>query len=30
VTKIGCHLRMNLIGMACPRSGEFFAIEASH
>lgn len=24
------HLRMNVIGMVCPRTGEFFAIEASH
>lgn len=23
-------MRMNVIGMACPRSGEFFAIEATH
>jgi transposase len=30
VTKNGGHLRMNVIGMVCPRSGEFFAIEASH
>jgi len=29
VTKNGGHLRMNVIGMVCPRSGEFFAIEAS-
>ena len=27
VTKNGGHLRMNVIGMVCPRSGEFFAIE---
>jgi hypothetical protein len=30
VTQNGGHLRMNVIGMVCPRSGEFFAIEASH
>ena len=30
VTKNGGHLRINVIGMVCPRSGEFFAIEASH
>ena len=30
VTKNGGHLRMNVIGMVCPRSGQFFAIEASH
>jgi hypothetical protein len=29
VTKNGGHLRMNVIGMVCPRSGQFFAIEAS-
>jgi transposase len=29
-TKNGNHLRMNAIGMVCPRTGEFFAIEASH
>ena len=27
-TKNGDHLRMNVIGMVCPRSGQFFAIEA--
>lgn len=26
----GDHIRMNVLGMVCPRSGEFFAIEASH
>lgn len=26
VTKTGGHLRMNVMGMLCPRSGEFFAI----
>lgn len=30
VTKNGGHLRMNVIGMVCPRTGELFAIEASH
>jgi len=30
VTKNGDHLRMNVIGMVCPRTGEFFAIETSH
>jgi transposase len=30
VTKNGDHLRMNVIGMVCPRTGEFFGIEASH
>ena len=30
VTKNGDHLRMNVMGMVCPRTGEFFAIEASH
>jgi transposase len=30
VTRNGGHLRMNVIGMVCPRNGEFFAIEASH
>ena len=25
-----CNLLLNGIGMVCPRSGEFFAIEASH
>ena len=30
VTKNGDHLRINVIGMVCPRTGEFFAIEASH
>lgn len=29
-TKNGDHLRMNVMGMVCPRTGEFFAIEASH
>lgn len=30
VTHNGDHLRMNVIGMVCPRTGEFFVIEASH
>jgi len=30
LTKNGDHLRMNVMGMVCPRTGEFFAIEASH
>lgn len=30
VIKNGDHLRMNVIGMVCPRTGQFFAIEASH
>jgi hypothetical protein len=30
VTQNGGHLRMNVIGMVCPRTGQFFAIEASH
>jgi len=30
VTKNGGHLRMNVIGIVCPRTGQFFAIEASH
>jgi transposase len=29
-TKNGDHIRMNVIGLVCPRTGEFFAIEASH
>jgi transposase len=29
-TKNGGHLRMDVIGMVCPRTGRFFAIEASH
>ena len=29
-TKNGDHLRLNVMGMVCPRTGEFFAIEASH
>ena len=30
MTQNGGHLRMNVIGMVCPRTGQFFAIEASH
>ncbi len=30
ITKNGDHLRMDVVGMVCPRSGEFFAIEASY
>ncbi len=30
VTKNGDHVRLSAIGMVCPRTGEFFAIEASH
>jgi transposase len=30
VVKNGDHLRMNVMGMVCPRTGEFFAIESSH
>jgi len=30
VTRNGDHIRMNVIGMVCPRTGQFFAIEASH
>lgn len=26
----GDHLRLNILGTVCPRTGEFFAIEASH
>ena len=29
-TKNGDHIRMNVIGMVCPRTGEFFAIEATN
>ena len=29
-TRNGDHLRMNVMGMVCPRTGEFFAIEVSH
>jgi transposase len=30
VTHNGDHIRLNILGTVCPRSGEFFAIEASH
>lgn len=30
VTRNGWHLRMNVCGMVCPRTGEFFALEFSH
>lgn len=30
ITKNGDHMRMNVMGMVCPRTGEFFAIETSH
>ena len=30
VTKNGDHLRMNVMGMVCPRTGQFFATETSH
>jgi len=30
VTKNGDHLRMNVMGIICPRTGEFFALETSH
>ena len=30
ITKNGDHIRMNVMGMVCPRSGDFFAIETSH
>jgi transposase len=29
-TRNGDHIRMNVMGMVCPRTGEFFAIETSH
>jgi len=29
-TKNGDHIRMNTLGTVCPRTGEFFAIEATH
>jgi len=29
-TRNGDHVRLSVIGMVCPRTGEFFAIEASH
>lgn len=30
VTRNGDHVRMNVSGMVCPRTGEFFALEMSH
>ena len=30
ITKNGDHVRLSVVGMVCPRTGEFFAIEASH
>ena len=30
VTRNGDHLRMNVVGMICPRTGQFFALEMSH
>ena len=30
VARNGDHIRMNVLGTVCPRTGEFFAIEASH
>lgn len=30
VVRNGDHIRMNVLGMVAPRTGEFFAIEASH
>ena len=30
VTKNGDHIRMNVAGMVCPRTGEFFALQMSH
>ncbi len=30
VTKNGDHVRMNVTGMVCPRTGQFFALEFSH
>jgi len=30
VTKNGGHLRMNVTGMVCPRTGAFYALEFSH
>jgi putative transposase len=30
VTKNGDHLRMNVTGMVCPRTGEFYALEFTH
>ena len=30
ITKNGDHIRMNVTGMICPRTGEFYALEFSH
>jgi transposase len=30
VTRNGDHIRMNVSGMVCPRTGQFFALELSH
>lgn len=30
VTRNGDHVRMNVCGMICPRTGEFFALETTH
>jgi len=30
ITRNGDHIRMNVSGMVCPRTGEFFALEMSH
>ena len=30
VARNGDHIRMNVVGAVCPRTGEFFAIEVSH
>jgi transposase len=30
VTRNGDHVRLSVIGLVCPRTGEFFSIEASH
>lgn len=30
IIRNGDHIRMNVIGMVCPRTGEFFALEVSH
>ncbi len=30
MTRNGDHIRMNVSGMVCPRTGEFFALEMSH
>jgi len=30
ITKNGDHIRMNVMGMVCPRTGEFYALEFTH